>query len=115
MTADPKPTKADLELLARIAPLLGTTLGKAMAPALEQLMAKHTAAIERRLVEAEAQLVSLRRELSSRPAPDTSARGFVSLGPDPDRPGNTLVQLDDGGILSALDERLTDGRPAGRA
>jgi hypothetical protein len=114
MTADPKPTPADLELLERIEPLLADRLGKLLAPLVRLGVEKLTAATERRLVEVEAQLASLRQELSNRPAP----RSFTALGPDPNRAGHTLVRLDDGGVLSARDERLdplAGDRPAGRA
>jgi hypothetical protein len=93
-----RPTQADLELLERLGPLVARSLTTALAPTLRRLM--------ERLAEAEAQITSLRRELSTRPAADAGARSYTSLGEDPARPGYSLVVLDDGHVSSLPDERL---------
>jgi hypothetical protein len=61
--------------------------------------------LQRRVDEIEAELASLRRQLSS--GGGGVRREFVAVSPDPSQPGYSLLHLNDGSAIAVADQRLT--------
>ena len=101
-------TTADLEKFG------WARLPKAMGVAVKPIVKR----LEDRLAEAEAQIASLRKGLTTVTATAGVRRSFTKAKADPDHPGCTLLVLDDGSAVSAPDARLNSlagAHPVGRA